>query len=94
MSQGNEHQSDELEALKRIQELLEAIAKAQLSPALEGQLSDPKYRSLYKLTGTMPVQQLVKRTKLSAGTISRLWQKWETLGLVIKDGKSYRKVFS
>ncbi len=94
MSQKNTHQSDELAVLKRIQELLEAIAKAQLSAVVGEQLSDPKHKSLYELTGKATVQQLIKKTKLSAGTISATWQKWETLGLIVKDGKRYKKVLS
>jgi Fic family protein len=84
-------QSEELKVLKRIEALLEVIAKQQLRQVIAENLTTPQMRTLYDLTGTESVQSLVKKTGLSAGTISRTWQKWEEGGLLKKDGKRYRK---
>ena len=84
-------QSEELKTLKRIEELLEVIARQQLSPVMAKHLSNPKLKLLYDLTGSDPIGTLIQRTGFSAGTISRTWQKWEDVGLVRKDGKRYRK---
>ena len=83
---------EELKVLKRIEELLEVMAKQQLSPVLKQALSTPQLRRLYELTGTVPVERLVIETGMSAGAISGAWQKWEEIGLLKKDGKRYRKV--
>lgn len=84
---------EELKALKRIEDLLEVMVKYQLSPMLKQALSTPQLRRLYELTGgALPIKRLVKETGISAGAISRTWQKWEEIGLLKKDGKRYRRV--
>lgn len=88
----DEPQSEDLRTLKRIEELLSVIAKVQLSGIIRDHLADANMRLLYDLTGEVPVEQLTKRTGFSAGKISGIWKNWETLGLLKKDGKRYRKV--
>ena len=39
-------------------------------------------------------KQIAEKVGLGTGTISRTWQHWEDVGLLIKDGKSYRRVLS
>ena len=80
--------------LSRNNDLLAVIAKAMLRTTIESMLTDKRQRHLYELTGKhIPVNELTKRVGLGAGTISRSWQQWEEAGLVIKEGKSYRRVF-
>jgi len=50
-------------------------------------LIDKKHRLLFEGAGQFPVTELSKKTGLSTATISRLWQKWEQMGLLVKDGK-------
>lgn len=85
--------NEELVALARRQnELLTVIAKAAVADKLASELAAPKARKLYELTGgALPVKEISKKVGLGAGSISRLWQRWEQLGLLIKDGKRYRK---
>jgi hypothetical protein len=78
--------------LKRIQELLALVAKALLAERLSEIFDDRQHRLLFEQVGLIPVKDLVKKTKLSAGTISGLWQRWERAGLLVKDGKHYRRV--
>ncbi len=86
-------QSDALAVLKRIELLLTALVKKQMAAVLEEELRDPKKRELYRLTGKYTSRELVARTHSSPKTISQLWQRWESLGLLVKDGKKYRKIF-
>lgn len=80
--------------LERTNELLTILAKSQLSSVLEKELADPKHRDLYDLTGAnLPITEIAKRVGISTGKISGIWKRWELAGLVIKDGKQYRKVF-
>ena len=88
----NEKLEDERQILERIEELLKLIAKTLLSDRIDAILGNKSHRILYEETGVTPVKQLAKKTGLSTGAISLLWQKWEKLGLLIKDGKHYSKV--
>ena len=84
--------SEELKTLKRIEELLEAIARNALRDTLNSALVDKEHKFLYENTGRLPVRQLAKKLDWSVGTISRTWQAWEAAGLLVKDGKQYKKV--
>ena len=85
-------ESDALAVLKRIELLLAALVKKQMSSILEQELSDDKKRELYLLTGKKTMRELVSQTNSSSATISGLWQRWESLGLLVKNGKKYVKV--
>ena len=78
-------------SLKRIEELLSALVRMKMSEALKNSLRDKKYRMLYELTGKLPVKRLSEKTGFSVGKISGIWQSWEAAGLVIRDGKQYRR---
>ncbi len=78
--------------LQRNNELLEILVKLQLKSTLSEELSDPQNRKLYELTGDKPVGHISKELKMAAGKISRTWQRWEQQGLLIKDGRSYKRV--
>jgi len=78
--------------LQRIEELLTVLVKNQLSDVINKELNDPKKKKIFELTGKYSASEIGKKAKTSAMTVSRLWQAWEALGLLIKDGKNYRKV--
>jgi len=88
----NQEESEELQALRRIEDLLTVLARAALADRIDEIMSDKTYRLILEQTGRLTVTQLAERTGVSAMTISRLWQKWEQIGLLVKDGKRYRKV--
>jgi hypothetical protein len=85
--------SEELKALKRIELLLETMAKTVVAEKLAKILKEKKHAFLYENTGHLPRPELEKKTGFSAGKISGLWSQWEQEGLLVKDGKSYRPVF-
>lgn len=81
--------------LQRTNDLLLILVKMQLRAVIEAELSDPKKKALYNLTGSaMPVKKISQEVGMATGTISTTWQHWEAVGLLIKDGKSYRRVLS
>lgn len=83
-----------LDLLRRNNELLSVLAKTQLRETLESELADPIQKELYSLTGkNIPIKKISTKIKASTGNISRTWQRWEHLGILIKEGKYYRKVF-
>ncbi len=79
--------------LQRSNELLTVISKTLLSDALKNEVKNKKMAKLYELTGSDTRDEISKKIGMSAGAISAVWQRWETLGLLIKDGKSYRRIF-
>lgn len=88
-------EQDLIALVGRTNELLAVLVKLQLSDVIESELSDPKKRQLYDLTGgSLAVKEISTKVGMSAGAISGHWKRWEQLGLLIKDGKSYRKVLS
>lgn len=95
MTKNNPEKTNEVVSLlERSNELLAVLVKAQLSEVLEKELADPKQRKLYELTGkNVPIREIAKKTGTSTGAISRTWQRWERLGVLIKEGKQYRRVF-
>jgi DNA-binding MarR family transcriptional regulator len=82
-----------LSLLRRMEQWLAMLAKAQLAPIMKAELSDPRMAELYKLTGTYGQREIKKKMNMSANTISEAWKRWERQGLIIKEGKEYRKVF-
>jgi len=68
------------------------LPRAALADRIDEIMNDKSHRVVLELTGKMTVRQLAKKTGLSPMTISRLWQKWEEIGLLAKDGKQYRRV--
>ena len=90
---GEVNLADAHKTLRRIEHLLEALVKAQLREVLEKELADKKHCLLYDQTGKQTVRQLSTRTGFSTSKISRIWQRWEMAGLLVKDGKKYKKLF-
>jgi DNA-binding MarR family transcriptional regulator len=82
-----------LKVLLRIEQWVAMLAKAQLAPILKAELSDPRMAQLYKLTGSYGQRDIKKKLNMSANTISDAWKRWERQGLILKEGKEYRKVF-
>lgn len=77
---------------KRIEELLEILVKINLAPVIKDELSNAKMKELYEMTGKYGVTEISRKLGFATGKISLVWQKWERHGLLIKEGKSYRKV--
>lgn len=79
--------------LRRTNVLLTVLANAALADVREAELSNPTHRALYRLTGTdVPVKEIAKKLRMAVGTISATWQRWEEQGLLVRDGRRYRRV--
>lgn len=79
--------------MDRLIELTEALLRTRISELLDKELDDPKKRKLYELTGRKKIRDLSKLTHLSTGAISRLWQRWHSMGILKKQGNLYFKFF-
>lgn len=88
MSEGDD------ETLKRIYELMDALTRNKLYGDIEKELQTKQLKHLYELTdGKTKVAEIVKKTGMSAGSISSTWQKWYAMGLIKKSGRLYTKIF-
>ena len=79
------------EDLKKIREMMGFLVKDKISRMMAK--NPENQQKLYDLTKKdVNVRELVKLTGISAGKISKLWQKWEKEGVLIKEGQKYRKI--
>lgn len=79
--------------LEEIREMLSVLVKLQLGSRLQDELVDSTFAVIYDLTGQKTVKEISQLTGVSTGQISALWQKWEAMGLLVKDGARYKKIF-
>jgi len=85
--------NDSSEILLRIEHLLKAILKTRVSRVLEQIHGNSVLRRVYEMTGSdKTISKIAKAAGVSTGKVSGLWQSWEASGLIIKVGKSYRKL--
>ena len=81
------------ELLTRTNELLSVLVKAELRSALSTELADGKKRKLYELTdGERTTRDLAPTVGMSAASISRTWQSWDEVGLLVKRNGKYRRI--
>lgn len=85
--------SETNEILLRIEKLLTAILRSTVADHLEEIRTNKTLRTIFEMTGgKWTVAEIAKKSKVSTGKVSGLWQSWEEAGLIVKDGKSYRKL--
>ncbi len=78
------------EDIKKIREMMEFLVKQKVIDKIN-KLTETE-RKIYKLTGKMGHTEMFKSLKIAPNTVSNTWKKLENEGLLIKDGKSYRKI--
>ena len=83
---------DLLHALERNNELLTLIAKFTASNFLENEITDTKLKKLYELTGNKTQKEISKSLSMGDKTITAAWKRWESIGLLSKEGKTYRRI--
>ena len=81
-----------LHALKRNNELLALIAKISITEVFENEFSDPKFKKLYELTGSKNQKEIAKSLSMGDKTITAAWKRWESMGLLVKEGNIYRRI--
>lgn len=76
--------------IKKIRELLEFLVKQNISEKINKLDTDEK--KVYDLTGEKGQIEMAIITGFAAGKISKIWQKLESKGFLIKEGSKHRKV--
>lgn len=80
-------------ALGRIESLLMILVRRAVQSALEEELKDPTMRAIYEATGEKTAREIAQAAGVGVATVSRTWSRWESLGLVVKEGARYRRPF-
>ena len=73
------------EDIKRIREMMEFLVKQELAKKIN-QLNEIE-RKIYELTGKIGHTEMFKSLKVAPNTVSKVWQKLESEGLLVKEGK-------
>ena len=76
--------------IKKIREMMEFLIKQKIVEKVK-KLTETE-RKIYELTGEKGHTEMFKTLKVAPNTVSKVWQKLENEGLLIKDGTKYRKV--
>jgi len=87
----DEELHDLLETAHGVEKLLSVIAKQMLRQVMTEELADEKAVTVYSATGEKTITEIAALTGWSPATISRTWSRWERVGLLEKNGRSYRK---
>lgn len=86
-------QNELIALLKRNNDLLLVLAKAQINGVMANELNDKKNKKLYALVGKGKTgAQISKELGISTGLISETLQRWESIGALIKEGNKYRRL--
>ena len=78
------------EDIKKIREMMEFLVKQKISEKLK-HLPDTE-KKIYDLTGEKNHTEMFKTLKIAPNTVTKVWQKLENEGLLVREGKGYRKV--
>jgi hypothetical protein len=66
-------------------------AKALLVPVIDREFTDDRAKKHFAASGTKTAEELCNELHMSIQTVSQIWQRWELLVLLTKDGRGYRK---
>ncbi len=85
--------SEELEnTLKNIEKHLETLVRLQVESVSQQVLDNETEKKAYDLTGVMKRNEICKKLHISPNKLTELRNRWLEVGLLIKDGKNFRKV--
>ncbi len=88
----NMNDSQALAHLQKIEDLLTFLVKKNLRDFFEKELKDKRTKQIYDMAGQYTSREAASKLKCSHVTIANTWKQWEQDGLLIKAGKSYRKL--
>lgn len=84
--------SDEVtQSLKNIEKHLEALVRFNYAQIKKQAFANETEEKVFELTGVKGQKDICSELHISSKTLSELWNKWFDLGLLIKEGSSYKK---
>ena len=81
-----------LERIKNIDNHLAILVKIYISQYIDQTITNKDQKKLYELTGVKSQSDICEELHMSPNTVTDLWSSWYRLGLIRKEGKSYKKI--
>ncbi len=78
------------EDIGKIKDMMEFLVKREIAKEIDELTSIEK--KIYGLTGDKSQTAIVSSLKVAPNTVSNLWKRLESMGILVKVGKGYRKV--
>jgi len=78
-------------SLKKIEKHLETLVRFNYAQTRKQAFADETEKKVFELTGVKGQKEICSEFHISASTLSDLWSKWFDLGLLVKQGNSYKK---
>ncbi len=82
----------EEEVLERIEVLLKSLVRMQVYRLMDRVIKKDLDKKIYQLTGEKGQAEIADELDTSSGTVSNVWTKLESIGLLEKRGRSYKKI--
>ncbi len=84
--------TDEItQSLKNIEKLLGILVRFQYSTILTQAINNELDGKIFDLTGVKSRNEICSELKISPNTLAETWSKWLELGILVKQGNSYKK---
>jgi hypothetical protein len=84
--------TDEIaQSLKAIEKQLDILVRFRYAEIKKQAFSNETEEKVFELTGVKARNEICSELKISPNTLSELWSKWLELGLLVKQGSSYKK---
>lgn len=84
--------TDEItQSLKNIEKHLEVLVRFKYALIKKQAFTNQMEEKVFELTGIKSRNEICNELKVSPNTLSELWSKWLELGLLVKQGSSYKK---
>lgn len=79
------------QSMKNIEKHLETLVRFHYAQIKKQAFANETEEKAFDLTGVKGRNDICSELKISPNTLSELWSKWFDMGLLVKQGNSYRK---
>ena len=77
---------------EKTNEFLEKLISIELVKIMKSRFKSEEEKLVFILTdGKNGTREIAKMANMNKDSISRLWKKWEKIGIVKKEGKRYKR---
>lgn len=82
---------DIAQSLKNIEKHLEALVRFNYAQIKKQAFANEAEEKIFEMTGVKGQKEICTELHVSPNKLSDLWNKWLDMGLLIKEGTSYKK---
>jgi hypothetical protein len=84
--------TDEIaQSLKNIEKHLETLVRFNYAQIKKQAFANEAEEQVFEMTGVKGQKEICSELHISPNKLSDLWNKWLNMGLLVKDGTSYKK---